>query len=257
MSGDEEEGEAGPDVTARGERAKLQARLHLHGNMLERLHQIEEARFSEAELQKLFGRQEGLVAYRNILKAEGDYSGSLRRQSEAQRTELFHKVMTLPSTDPSLSAAKLARVGEAKKIESDMPLGTERNLFDAVVSEQYSQSSKFGKAFTNIMSPMARILPFGQEAVMRSALQQGELNAAPELRREVVQHFGGTESAFAGAGEQRRLYEVAEKLSQAADRLSAAAQAGGHAADKLHSAAELQRQRSPSLGPKRDPGDPH
>ena len=115
-------------------------------DLLSRLKAIEGLRLDEAQLQKLFGRQEGMLAFRNIIKNQADFSASLGRQAEAQQTDLFGKILALPATDKGLHAAALARRGEAKKIEADRTLGQEQQVFEAVEAELYSQKGTWEKS---------------------------------------------------------------------------------------------------------------
>jgi hypothetical protein len=284
-SGDEEEGEEAPSKAVKGERAKLQARLHLHGSMLERLHQIKEQHFSEAELQKLFGRQEGLIAYRNILKGEKDYSASIGRQGEAQRTGLFDRVLRLPSTDPVLAAAKDQRIGVAEKIESDRNIGVGTNLFEAVEAHAYKSLSPLQKSMQNVTHGFMDTIQVPKlwgwkDVYMRSEAENGRLEDNPVLYRDVVQHLGGEEQVFAGDEDSIRTrqryrklmgekvdpkYEAdthdlktwdgAKALTDVAEKLNGVVDKMGAVTDRQLAAAE--RNHAP-LGQRRgDPGDHH
>jgi len=194
-SGDEDPGEIVSEET-KATRARLQARLDLSGSTLNMLKQIEAQKFTHAEVQKLFGRQEGLIAYQNILEAEKDYSASLARQSEAEKSGLFMRVLGLPSTDENLRAAKLDRLGKAKKVESDRDLSTEELLYNAAMAHRYSKRGHAGKAYQTLAERTINWLPGRKISELRGAVQGGELEGDPELYASAVQVLGGEKAVF-------------------------------------------------------------
>jgi hypothetical protein len=240
----DDEGHVLDDETKKIRMAAGRALAGAGPGLVSRLKALDSLGLDNSQLQKLFGRSEGLVAFRNILSNEGDYSRSLGRQAEAGRTDLFGKVLALPAGDTSIAAAGLSRIGESEKAESDRDYGTGRNLFGAVMAHEYAKSGWFGKLVHNVGDFGPRLAPAGQNMEMQHALRSGWLNDAPELRRAVVGHLGGAEQAFGSASDQRGIYEAAEKINRAADKFSAAV-------DRQHGGAPRRTLASPNG----DPGD--
>jgi hypothetical protein len=255
---DEEGRPLGEDVKA------LQARLHLHGTLLERLHQIRAGGFNDAELQKLFGRQEGLLAYKNILDGEGDYASSLGRQGTAAREGLFGQILSMPAADPSLRAAAAARRTEEAAHESDQEAGTWENTYQAVTNAAYRQSGPGGKALIQIARPLD-YLPFVERRKMQQFLRGGFLDWDRETRQLAVHALGGVQAAYGDIqSEPAQRYirdtrglilgghfgENTSAMRQAIDDLGEAAK------DLKQSAAELARSHraNPMIGHK-DKGD--
>ena len=112
-------------------------------NLMAKLKAIKALNLDNAQLQKVFGRQEGVVAMSNLLANEAEYNRIL--SGVQQSKGYFHKVLGLPSTDESLRAAKLARIGESKKTASNRVLGTETNVYEAVEAHEYSKKDAFGR----------------------------------------------------------------------------------------------------------------
>jgi hypothetical protein len=227
-------------------------------HLIDQLRSIKEMNLGNAQLQKVFGRSEGLVAMSNILANEGSYNELMAEQAAGKG--YFRQVLSLPSTDPVLQASKLERIGKSKRIDSDRPYATEEQIYNAVQSAKYTKLGMAGKALQNIVGGAISWIPGEKRSEIEYALQRGSLNDEPELRRAAVNVLGGTDQAFgtpqpnistAQLKEQKALYEAAEKLRVAAEKQSAAA-------DKLHSVLDSKTRASGPLGsPHGDPGDRH
>jgi hypothetical protein len=225
----------------------------------------------EAQLQKLFGRSEGLVAYRNILTNEADFTASVGRQTKAQESNLFDQVLSLPAQDPILRAAKLERIGESEKLASDRPLSEIPMIHEAIESKEYAKGGLLWKGTQWMRDMRHKFYPGSSARGIREALTSGELDDNPELLRASVEALGGPEKAF---GEKRedvskffpkrekswKIYDestksmepVVKAISDGNDKVVKAMEDNTKAIQD--NTADRSRNKSPALGT-RDPGD--
>jgi hypothetical protein len=112
------------------------------GDLVNQLEAIQSENLPEADLQRLFGRQEGLIAYRNILKNPQDFRHAVERQGEGVRDDLFHRILALPDADESTSSARHARI-EEKNLEIALtPEGVLPNQLWALQSHEMARITK-------------------------------------------------------------------------------------------------------------------
>lgn len=244
-------------------------------NLISRLKAIEGMKLSDAQLIKFFGRSEGFVAYKNILAQEKEFGASVDRQDEALRVGLFDKVLALPSTDEGLQGAKLSRIGESKKLDSDRDLGTQGLVYEAALAHRYSKRGIAGKAIQNISEGALNWIPGRKKIGLSQIANSGELEDDPELYAAAVKQAGGEESVFGrdedqvgyGARDRVRTHQRYRKImgesvspefredTKDLEAWKGVAERFSAAVDKFEQAASGNNR--PALGTHKDPGDRH
>jgi hypothetical protein len=238
---------------------KEQAQSVLQNNkgksLLDRLKALRGS-FRDDELIKALGRTEAYTAMSNILKAEGDYSGSIQRQGEADQEDLFHKVVKLPGGDRDLAAAQQVRIQKAAAEEAAKPIGRETNLAEAYNSFREKEIAEDGGGAFQLglrrffrhprsLTPGAEALDL-KNALLDSRLMKEDFN----LYHQIVEARGGEGKAFDTIGKIAPQSEIEQQRSEYHKALQEASKDLKEAARHLK---ESQHARQPTLGrPDRD-----
>jgi hypothetical protein len=214
-------------------------------SLMGQLHAIEGMKLDPQQMQKLFGRQEGLMAYQLLLRNEGEFKQAVGDVGAAAGKDLTGRVLSLPGADAQAAGAKAIRVQEenAKVSLAGSQIGVQRNIDDAIYAKLEADLAtgkiKPGR-FTSAEGEIANLQAFKADPLMR----QGELRRQvqekhalddnPELYAQYVQARGGESKVFPQAGnffdngdtkELAHFREVTKDLRDAAGNLKAAGQA--------------------------------
>ena len=228
------------------------------------LHAIQGMKLDPQQMQKLFGRQEGLMAYNLLLRNEEQVHKATRDILLAPRENLVGKTLALTGADEQGAAAKAARVQEegAKVKLAGSKIGVARNVEDAAyaaLEAKYSTGELKPRMFHTPESEITTLQGWKQDTMLRKGHLRSEvlgegsngqwkLDNNPELLAQLVQAEGGEEKVF---GDRQNWHggkdtsglehfkEVTKDLRDATGNLKAAFQA------------------KPTLGgPGPDPGQP-
>ena len=196
-------------------------------SLMEMLKQIRatatERGLTDADLMKLFGRQEALKAYEGILANDEEYGKALKSIRGAAAARTAEQVTTLWKSDPGLAAAHLARIGKAGAEVAKEEMGTSTNLAEAVKAEyekrvaEGSLPASFGSkeldlAVTDYRLEKGKMLPGQPRRLMLDALRKDVLTQAPELESRAVGEVGGEAEVWGYDQEARDAYHRRQGL---------------------------------------------
>lgn len=164
---------------------------------------IAKENFDEAQLQKLFGRQEGLNAFRIIQQNRGRYGQAVQRIGEAEKQDLAGHMLTL-TDDPELSSARSARIQKSLAADAARPLATITQLFQAT-KDHYKKRVLEGSistvlpaewdiAATAAAETATGWMPGHEKRMLRQGLKQGVLDDEPQLKSQVQEALGMKEA---------------------------------------------------------------
>jgi hypothetical protein len=196
--------------------------------LMDQLHAIEAMKLDPQQMQKLFGRQEGLMAYQLLLRNEAEYKSAVGEVRAAPGKDLTGRVLALPQNDLRLAAAQQARVQTSAMEGAQAGMGTEENLYNAVRAVQdaaYGDSAwKVGAQRTAAWA--TTLLPGAHGRVLRDEATTGAgLNDTREhfqLWKKIVEQQGGYEAVKAqdkGGRFEERFAAAVEKFERAAGKI--------------------------------------
>jgi hypothetical protein len=224
------------DENAKKVRAAVQATLHGKQGLMSQLHAIQRLGLSDAALQKLFGRQEGLMGYKLLLRNEAEFNEAKTSIGGAAAKDLVGRVLTLPQNDARAAGAKLVRQAESEQAEAESAAyGSATNAADAVIknwtTQQIKQGSHWTAGFNRFADAATGWIPGVRGEQAREILRSGESGLGGGNLVSAVNALGGENAVFGkqklsdGGEKTRQAFErAAEKLSQAADALKNSAQ---------------------------------
>jgi hypothetical protein len=111
-------------------------------DLVSRLKAIKALNLNEAQMQKVFGRAEGLDAMRVILQNENRFRQAEGEIRQAGKEDYVTKSLALPDLIPEQAAARQARKQEAAYKVASEDLGTFKNISDAAQSHIESRMAK-------------------------------------------------------------------------------------------------------------------
>ena len=199
------------DDSAKATRAAARAVLAGKTGLMQQLHAVRSMDLDDASLQKLFGRQEGLMAYKLLLRNEGEFNEAKTSIGGAAGKDLVGRVLALPGSDAQAAAAKTARTAEneAEVTLAGSQIGAKQNIIDAVYkqaeADYASGKLKPGWGFS-AESQIAQLETIRKgEGILPAATWAKELvekkkvlDAHPALYRQYVESQGGEQAVFGG-----------------------------------------------------------
>lgn len=207
------------------------------------LHQVRDLGLDDAQLMKLFGRQEGMKAYETLMLHEGEVRGASGQIAAAGKEDRAGAAMRL--RDPGLDAAAAVRKAEADEKLSAEGQGTLQNVTAAVRSHLFAQGRrKAPGALTEMEIANDKLMAWASDKVgtsgmkgdLRGALGSGQLNDDPALKHQALQVLGNDDpwikSARAAGNPNLKDPELTEQVKRMADGI-----------DKLVHHAETQPQK--------------
>ena len=194
------------------------------------LHAIQSMRLDPQQLQKLFGRQEGLMAYNLLLRNEGEFNQAVGEVGAAPGRDLTGRVLGLTGNDPRLAAAGQVRLQTAAAEEAAGGLGAKENAITAIFAHEQRQMLAAGETTkaairTTALGIMSAI-PGSRAAEARRQIRNKVADDDSRLLVSSVQALGGEDAVYGAKGgwdtdsEGRASFErAAEKLERAAAAL--------------------------------------
>lgn len=203
--------------------------------LMGQLHAIQGMKLDPAQLQKLFGRQEGLMAYNILLRNEKEFTEAKHEIQAASGKDLTGKVLALPAGDSRAAAAKDVRLqtAAAEEAAGAAGLGTESNAREAIQQHKQARMLAEGRTTGAAVDRWARgtigWIPGSGKKELKSEIASGGLSDSPDLAVRAVAAMGGEESVFGsegnrGSGVDAKAFETFQTLKAAAEALKASAQ---------------------------------
>jgi len=189
---------------------RAQARRILPGKsgLMEELHAIQSLGLDDAQLQKLFGRQEGLMAYKLLLRNEGEFNEAKTSIGGAAGQDLVGRVLALPAGDAQASAAEALRqeTSAAEVAQAASGMGARANITEAAWKriEQEAIAGRLKGLGSGMRGEGALNLVRGEEAGNLASpltqlaynVRQGNLDRDPKLLKQTVEALGGEKAVF-------------------------------------------------------------
>ncbi len=115
--------------------------------LMESLEEIEGMNLQGEELQKYFGRQEAVRAYRDLLANKDLVAEAMSEVQTAEAQDRVSQKLALSEGVPSLDAAQEAKKAEARRTVASEEIGTFHNLADALVDQRAAETLQDGSYF--------------------------------------------------------------------------------------------------------------
>jgi hypothetical protein len=170
--------------------------------LMGQLHAIRGMGLDAGQMQKLFGRQEGLMAYNILLRNEAQFEEARAGIGIAPSRDLVGKVLGLTRADARQLAAGEARRSEtAVEAAQSEAFGADYNITEAVLGNVRAKSIQEGhwlRAAVDRWNPRRAVSAWRQHEAMMDV--QAMYNLSPEQELSAVRGFGGGNLR---AGEER------------------------------------------------------
>lgn len=194
VTGDEEGGAVDAETMELRERLKPKLLgLKMGGkSLVQRLEYIQGLGLNEAELQKLFGRQEGIQGYRDIMGNRASYDKAKERIGGASGEDLVGKILDVNAGDEQLGGARQARVQKAKLEEKGAGLWANEKLLAGAVVDHYNEKLRDGSVLSEVrefIQTTNRKLQTNRQ-VIRQQYDAGMLDDDPELKSQAGRFLG-------------------------------------------------------------------
>jgi len=220
------------DQSAKAVRAAVRHKLSGAQGLMGELHAVQSLGLDDAALQKLFGRQEGLMGYKLLLRNEGEFNEAKAGIGSAAGKDLAGRVLALPDADARAIGAKLARTGAAQQEEAEAAAyGSETNAVKGVLASAHAHMISHGEGATSVMQDVVEgtfgRIPGINRAQARYFLREDKTDLDSAHLVAAVKQLGGREQVFGanakGAGVDKFDRAVSE-LANAAQNLNTAQQ---------------------------------
>ena len=202
--------------------------------LMGQIHAIQSMGLDPQQLQKLFGRQEGLMAYQLLLRNEAEYQAAVGEVGAAPGRDLTGRVLGLPHADLQLEAARDVRVQEKIQEEAAGPAGTEVNLYKALLARRVTRLEREGKWFgaglQETLGQTVRGIPGAKANILKHTAETGEglTGSAEDLRlwQDIIRQQGGykaVDERLSGAARQEfesKFAAAVEKFDRAAEKMT-------------------------------------